>query len=130
MSWLSLGGTIAAFAVLAVIIAWAVMPLVLGAASAPNDDPRILGLLIAREAALGEARDLDELCGASRIRADDHTLRRAAALERGAAALKALDEIAARRTEASAVYAERIETALARRVASPPLEARVVESAE
>lgn len=120
MSTIALAATIASIALMGSIMAWVIAPLITGAAAAPDDDPRVLALLLARESALTEARDLDEALAAGRIRDEDHAARRRIALERGAAALQALDAIAAERSADSSVHAARIEAELARRLGDVP----------
>ena len=116
MSSFALVGTIGAMLIVAAVFAWVLAPLVLGAAATPSDDPRILALLLERESALAEIRDLDEARSAGRIQSDDHADRRQAALERGAAALRALDKVASEQGASSARYAAKVEKELARRV--------------
>lgn len=109
-----------AFALVGAIIAWSLWPLAVGVPEAQDDDPRLLGLLIAREAALSEVRDLDDLLAADRLGQRDHAARRAAALERGARALHALDQLRSERSVSASEHARRIEAELARRLGAEP----------
>lgn len=85
-----------ALAVLAAGLAWVAAPLWYGAPAAA-DDPRVVGLLVEREAVLAGLRDLDDDRNDGRVDADEHRVQRDEAVARGAAVLAALDGLAAHR---------------------------------
>lgn len=90
-------------------IAWVALPIWRGAPPAAADDPRVVGLLAVREAALATLRDLDEDARDGRLGVDDHARQRAEVIAQGAAALAALDRIAASRAGNADVGAAAIE---------------------
>ncbi|MBK6768974.1 MAG: hypothetical protein IPG72_08195 [Ardenticatenales bacterium] len=86
-----------ALAVLAAGLAWVAAPLWYGAPAATADDPRVVGLLVEREAVLAGLRDLDDDMNDGRVDADEHRAQRDEAVARGAAVLAALDGLSAHR---------------------------------
>ncbi|MCC7019361.1 MAG: hypothetical protein IT332_06390 [Ardenticatenales bacterium] len=104
-----------ALAALAVGLAWVAMPLWFGAPAATADDPRVVGLLVEREAVLAGLRDLDDDRNDGRIDADDHRAQRDEAVARGAAVLAALDGLAAHHAGDAEADAAAIEADVRRR---------------
>jgi hypothetical protein len=89
------GASLAVVAALAAVglVIWIGAPLRRGAA-VEDADPVVLALLVEREAALGNLRDLEADFAAGRVAPDDFARQRAALVARGARLMTALDQAA------------------------------------
>ncbi len=108
----------AGFLVALAVWAWVLAPLWRGGHSAAGPDPRVIGLLAEREAALASLRDLDADAADGRIGPADHARLRAETIAQGASILAALDRLAEGEAGSAAQRTAWIESELARRAAT------------
>jgi hypothetical protein len=100
----------------AAIVGWIGAPLWRAQPADETAEPRVLGLLVEREAALANLRDLESDFAAGRIGPEAYATQRADLVARGAAVLAALEALAATAAERTSTHIARIENEVTERV--------------